>query len=736
MLRELKGWLFSQEQAAQLIWIEARALSFSEQMSYWMAGQIMRGLLSLKPDANEDDVLFALGQRGEELLGDDAMQAIPYLAHMMGLKLGDEWAWVKSEDPKVRQKQTFWAAFVFLTEAARQHPILIALDDLHWADEASLTLIEHLLRVTDQAPLMFCLMFRAQRDKRCWQLRDAAERSYAHRYTEFPLEPFDRALSQEMLIRLLPGAEFNAETLNEILDKAAGNPFYLEEVVRSLIESGAVVQEDGQGKWRVTNQIAQITVPDTLHAAIMARIDRLTEDARKALQMASVIGRQFRLELLRNLAQAEAEIDMWMAQLERGGLIRPAEITVDPTYAFPDTLVQEVAYEGLLVQSRQQLHRRVGETLEIAFGQDLEPNCELLAFHFGRSDTPEHAVKYLEMAANRAKDKYVYETAIGFQAQLLDIERKLGDKAGQAGALYAMGVMAYELGDYDRARPWLQESVTLLEELQDAKNEGWSVMYLGMVDLKRANYTEAAQHYQRAIELAHSRDDTFQAGIHLTNLARVTMRLGQYDLALEQFRQSLEMKRQNKDIVGQGFALFYQGLVQVYQGCYDDAAASLQGAIEFWQQLAKNERVLSYYQYGMGLLALGRGQSEEAEEHLQQAYTLANKLVLKAEAIEDLSALSQAKLGLGKLDEALDVSNQAVKLLAAQKDVEEVQQIYLNHYRVLTARQDPAAPEFLQRACDTMMSRASRIEDEDKRQIYLKQVKVNQDINACLQIMG
>lgn len=228
-----------------------------------------------------------------------------------------------------------------------------------------------------------------------------------------------------MLAKLLPGADFQPQMQAEILEKAAGNPYYLEEVVRSLMEAGGVVPNvQAEGMWVVSEKISQIAVPATLHAAIIARIDRLTEDARQALQTASVIGRQFRLNLFRNVSDATEEIDIWMAQLERGGLIRPVSVSLDPEYAFPDTLVQEVAYESLLVQSRQQLHGRLGASLEAAFADNQEQGAELLAYHFSRSDDEDKALHYLEMAAKKARSNYAIETAIQAYAATLEIWRK------------------------------------------------------------------------------------------------------------------------------------------------------------------------------------------------------------------------------------------------------------------------------------------------------------------------
>jgi tetratricopeptide (TPR) repeat protein len=734
LLREFHQSLDAHTPAGSVEWIEARALSFSEQTTYWMAAQVMRGLLHLKSDASQDDVLYALGEAGERLLGDESMDAVPYLAHMMGLELGAEWEWVKKEDPKVRQKQILWAASRFFEQAAKEKPIVLALDDLHWADEASLILFEHLLRLSDQAPLMFCLLFRALRDKGCWHLRDRASSDFPHRFFEVELQPLKLDESATLLTKLLPGAEFKPEVRDEILNKAAGNPFYLEEVVNNLLENQAVVPDEAQpGCMKVTDKIAEITVPASLHAAIVARIDRLTEDARLALQIASVIGRQFQMELLRDLSQAQQEIGLWVAQLERGGLIRPSDIELlDPTYTFPESMVQEVAYDSVLVQNRQQLHQRIGELLEQVYAENLDAYCELLAFHFSNSADEDHALKYLGMAAKKAEGQYANATAIQNYEKILKIQRARADKAGQASTLYTMGVKAYEIGDYDQSADWLDESARLLVELQNPASEGWSVMYLGMIALKRARYTDALFRHNHALDLARARGDKFQEGIHLTNLARVLLRMGQYDRAMTVFNQSLVLKRANNDLPGQGFVHFYMGLIHIYLGHLDEAEKSLNESVAMWQQVPKNDRGMAYCYQGLGLLALSQQDFAKAEGHLRQAVNICEKLVLKAEAIENYSHLSQALLGLGQKQAALEASSRAVKLLEAQKDVEEVQQITFNHYHVLKALGDTAADNFLQRSYEIMLAQAALIDEQCDRQEFMEKMLVNQQLTAAL----
>jgi len=398
--------------------------------------------------------------------------------------------------------------------------------------------------------------------------------------------------------------------------------------------------------------------------------------------------------------------------------------------------VQEVAYDSILVQNRMQLHRRVGEALEELGADNSTQFHQLLAYHFGRSDDSVRAIKYLRLAAQEARDEYANETAIVDYQQLLEWQRRVQDVAGQAQARYAMGVLAYEIGDYDRAMPWLEEATMLFQQLGDENNVGWSIMYEGMVALKRGLYGEAAEYHRRALGLAQQRGDSFQEGIHLTNLARVTLRLGDYPLALEQFRASLALKQQNNDVTGQAFAWFYLGLTHVFRGEGDVAEAAFQKSLELWRQTPKNERGLSYCHYGMGLLALQRERFVEAADYFRRAHEISVKLVLKAETIEDLSFLGRAEAGLGRREAALEASRQALSLLRTQRDVEAVQAIYLNAYRVLSAFGEAEAEAALAQAYAIVREQAQHLEDETARRRFLEELPVNREILSAARSVG
>lgn len=834
LTQEFRNWLLAQEGADQILWLRGHALSFSEKVSYWLAVQVLRETLLLKSDASEDDVLFTLWERGEELLGKEiAREAVPFLADLMGLKLEGEWArWVRGLSPEIRQKQTFWAAREFFIAAAKQRPTVIALDDLHWADEASLALFNDLLEVTVQTPLMFILISRKQAQNDCERLRERATTEFPHRHTEISLLPLSSEESGELLARLLPGAAFSNEALQEILDKASGNPFYLEEVVRALIESQSVIPDPAHpGQWRVTAEIENLAVPATLEGAIISRIDRLTENARRALQVASVIGRSFEMRILARLTEAETELGSWLAQLERDDLIRPVGQTAQTTYIFPNALVQEVVYDNLIVTRRQEFHRQVGEAIERMLAErvsdstdrltaDLdgdgvpEQGSELLAYHFSRSDDPQRAMIYLERAGRKAQAEFANDTAIQHYTDLLErlgeseewwekrfeillrrqrvfgirgledkretdletlralavahqdeqrrsdvlndlvdlynatsrydlaeqtahealeLKTQMGDRKGQAAALYKLGVLHYYRGDYDLSAQTLEQAAGLQRTIEDAEGEAWSVMYLGMIHFVSGRYSDAARMHERAFQLAQARHDGLQVGIHLTNSARVLTRLGRYDEALNKFEQSYQMKIRVGDRMGQGFNLYGIGQIHNYRGQYEKAEMALQEALKVRQQI-DDQRGISYCLDGLGQVALGQKNFEQAHDYFQQAHKLHSQLGLKAEMIEDLSFIGQAFLGLGQLEEAQNISRRALDQLIEQGDVPgEEHEIWLNHFRILAAQQSPAAGDMLQKTYQIMIQQADRISDPADRESFLSQVGINREIMAAIQ---
>jgi class 3 adenylate cyclase/predicted ATPase len=664
LLNEAHDWMNAQASETPPQWLDLRGLSFSEQVGYWLISQVVLSLLALKPDDSPDDVLFSLWQRGNELLGKEtAREAVPFLAHMLNLKLQGEWArWVRDLDPKVRQKQILWAVREFVAAAARQRPLVLAVDDLHYADEASLSAFEDLLQVTVSEPLLLIFLFRQQREKGCWRLRDRAASVYPHRFTELQLTSLSTAESAEMFAQLLPGAVFGEAQQRELFAKTAGNPFYIEEVVRSLKDAGAVVEDEARpGYWRVMQQMATIEIPDTLQGVIMARIDRLTEDARQVLQVAAVIGRQFQKDVLHSLVQAEHELGSWLAQLERSDLIQPAGVDEGADYVFADALVQEVAYENLLVQRRQEFHRKIGLAIEGLLFKAAEGNtllaeemlaqqCELLAYHFERSDDGERAIRYLEMAGKKAQSEFANETALQTYSHLLTRLkqsgaewRKIFDVLRRRQQIYAL------LGNKDARRADLDEMMALAGEDAAAR----MVTFNALADLYQwtSHYPEAIAAAQQALQLAVDLSDAGGQAEALNTMGIIAYYQAEYDQARPLLMQACQLRKAIGDPAGLAWSTMYLGMMDFMEGNFSEAELSHRHALEMARQ-RHDVMQTAIHLTNLGRVSLSLGKYEQALAQFQESLQLKQRVGDRTGQGFSLFNLGLVYLELERLEEA------------------------------------------------------------------------------------
>lgn len=297
-------------------------------------------------------------------------------------------------------------------------PTVLVFDDMHWCDAASIEMIRHLIALTDEIPLVLLCALRIERQAHAWQIKIIADEEYHHRYTQIALRPLSDAESNELLNRLLVIAELPDRLRANILEKSGGNPFFIEEVVRTLIDSGAVAPEDRvidgatRRYWRATSAGADFEIPDNLQSLLAARMDRLEESTRATLQIASVIGRSFYRRVLQLVDEASQDLDKHLGALIRLDMIRESARVPELEYAFRNPLTQEAVYKTILHKRRRAFHRRVGQAMEMLFPNRLEGLSGLLAYHFAQAGDRDKAITYARHAAQQAVAVYAYDDAI------------------------------------------------------------------------------------------------------------------------------------------------------------------------------------------------------------------------------------------------------------------------------------------------------------------------------------
>jgi len=287
------------QEISNVRWAKGHALSYGENASYLMGRDMLRNFLNLPLTASPLEVAVCLQNELNDLLPNQAPSLYPYLAYLLEIPLDSEMSHqLKYLDGLVLQQRILQAMQSYLAAAAKQMPLMLVWDDLHWIDPSSLELLRALLPLVKQYALCHVLIYRPLPQNRLGPLRSQIAQVVEQVEVKLTLEPINLAESQQLVDNLLGAGCLPAATCQLITQKAEGNPFFIEEVIRSLIDQGRVIPKaNGQG-WEVAGQVEEITIPDTLQGVIMARIDSLDAESKRILQIASVLGRNFSYQVL------------------------------------------------------------------------------------------------------------------------------------------------------------------------------------------------------------------------------------------------------------------------------------------------------------------------------------------------------------------------------------------------------------------------------------------------------
>jgi class 3 adenylate cyclase len=305
LLAELKRLVVDDHHdgTAAPVWIEGRCVSYGRSLPYHLLLDIVRALLALPPMPRDGaSAREAFDRQLAALLGDEASDIAPYLAHLMELPLRADEADRANGEPE--QMQSRYAASVhrLLRALSRRGPVVLVCEDVHWADPASVEVLRQVLPLAAQLPVLLIGSMRLETDSPGWALLANARTSFGPALTEIDVRPLSEYESRELVANLLVIESLPDRVRDLILERADGNPFFVEEVVRMLIEHGSIEHHDD--RWVAADGIDAVEIPDTLHGLLLARIDQLPDDARRSLRIAAVIGRRFPLRVLEQVLDA------------------------------------------------------------------------------------------------------------------------------------------------------------------------------------------------------------------------------------------------------------------------------------------------------------------------------------------------------------------------------------------------------------------------------------------------
>jgi predicted ATPase len=309
LIREWKLSIGEQKMTPDPKWIEGSCLSYGQGLAYHLIVDLLYWLMQIPQGVPELEVHQAWNELMGEYYGEkndskEYQEVYPYLGHLLSLKFDEQTrGLVQSLDPQTLQTKYKSALRSLLLKISSRQPIIIILEDLHWADPSSVELLIQTLPVISSESILLCMVTRIEQDTPGWKLITSAREVLGGSITEINLNALTRTESREMVANLLQVEALPEKTRNIILQKSEGNPFFVEEVIRMLIDRRAIVQQNGD--WVAGENIEQINIPDNLQGLLMARIDRLPEDVKHTLRVASVIGRQFPVRVLEQVLGAK-----------------------------------------------------------------------------------------------------------------------------------------------------------------------------------------------------------------------------------------------------------------------------------------------------------------------------------------------------------------------------------------------------------------------------------------------
>ena len=481
-------------------WLTGRCVSYGESLPYWPFRALLRDWLR-GHDEVAGDVAETLRLRLRGLVGERAAEVEPLLGAMLGVS-GSE------EDPsEALQRRIQEAVATVFAALAAEGPVVVCLDDLHWADASSLALVEWLLDLCDEAPVLLVLCARTEREGAWWRTRERVLRELPHRARELSLEALGDDVDAEMLESLVGAGTLPDQLERRLLDRAEGNPFYLEELVRSMIDAGALVRSNGG--WSFDREVP-VEVPETVEKVILARIDRLDDEAREVLAAAAVLGRQFTLDLLNAVSFEPGTIRGALRTLQRAELVREGSRWPEPVFRFRHSLIQEAAYRSLLRRRREVLHRRAAEGIE-GLGADRAAQLGgMLALHWEAAGDDERALDAHARAAEAARRLFALEEAIEHWTGALDAAGRLGLAATDARVLDARrwrGSLRYLRGELGAARRDLEAGLGGASAAGDREREVEVLLELAAV-ARNEDWTRALELYDDAVGRAEALGDS------------------------------------------------------------------------------------------------------------------------------------------------------------------------------------------------------------------------------------
>ena len=566
---------------------------------------------------------------------------------------------------------------VFIAES-QINPLVLVLEDIHWVDELSMELILFLMKELSEYRITFACIYRpvaeAPEIHPVQKLEEGFPTTAETFYAKISLNPLSSTYSNLLLTSLLAVEDLPSDMKQLILDKAGGNPLYLEEVIRSIIDDGAIEQQDGE--WLAIKEVEDIRVSSTVQGVIMARLDRLEEEPKHVLQCASVIGFSFEYDLLSylvtgrissNLPQSSNEnaypnngsdlldnalqvtepyagveavdsfkqsrnksLDKHLERLEAMGFIAREEDDKD-VFRFRHVLTQDVAYSTILKRTCKKLHEMIGHYLEAVNSQHLDDFYEILAYHYSNSSDIETALAYLVKAGNKNKKsptgsaksalRYFHEALTTLDSSSLTDD----DLALYRQEIYdGQGDAHTDLGKYEMALSNFETVLHLTEQTEDDLIKAKALRKIGNIKTQNNEWEAALEAYEKSLEIVRGLGDLTQMGNVYNDIGYGYFERSDLDEAMRYFQKVLDILEQSGDSSLIGDTINNLGMIASLRGSFDEAIQHYENCVAKFEEGDDWHGLAQVYQ-NLGIAYFRKGLLEKADEYYRKSLEISEK---------------------------------------------------------------------------------------------------------------
>jgi class 3 adenylate cyclase/tetratricopeptide (TPR) repeat protein len=579
LLHEFRNALAGQD----VTFLEGRCSPHGATTAYLPVTEILRQ--NFRIDANDSDAdIGHKVQDGLQALSVDPKTTAPYLVQL--LSCDSAGAEISNLPPEIVKRRTFEALQRITLAGAERRPVVLTFEDLHWSDKTSEEAATFLLDHIAGSCVLLVFTYRPE------FVSDWSRKSY---HSVATLARLLRRESRDMLLSLLGTSQVQDELEEVVVEKSEGVPFFLEELVHSLRETGAIERQDGQ--WVLRSDADSLQVPATVHDVLTARIDRLPEGAKRVLQIGAVMGREFPWELVKAVAELrEPELNSHIDAITDAELVYERGVPPEATYLFKHALTQDVAYDSLLLTSRREIHEQVAKAIVTRHGDDLGEWADTLAHHFAHSEDPAQALPYLAQAGEQAQRGYANAEAVAAFSKALEIldelpatdnvRRQRADLAVRLGSLHAL------LGHYGESQPFFARALEEAEAAGDLKAIARLETRIGRVRYSMGDNEGATACYEKALDLAKRVNDATRIAICYQSLADAYFTSGSLPKAIESLTNALQISEKAGNTAGVAAACTFLSNAHGRAGNLTEAVAWARRALALGESLHDDRRVV------------------------------------------------------------------------------------------------------------------------------------------------